>query len=190
MPLAYDTEPSSSSLLIKISRAALNPADAHFMGVLPTFLPWRRRPVPCFDFVGTVVKAGPLAPTHLRPGTAVCGAFAPADVFVGKGALAEYATIPADRVALVPEVLKGERVREAAGLGIAGQTAVLMLRTAKIEDGNWKGMRVMVIGASGGVGSLLVQVLSAWGVHVVGVSSGANAEFITKLGVAEVGLQH
>jgi NADPH:quinone reductase-like Zn-dependent oxidoreductase len=185
-PLKLNSQPGPNTLLIRVAYAALNPADAYFMGLLPTFLPWRTRPVPCFDFVGTIVKAGSAAPIQLKEGELVCGAFAPPDVFLGKGALSEYVKIPADRVALVPDVLKGRgRLREAAGLGVAAQTAVLMLESAGLVKENSKGKRALVIGASGGVATLLVQILTAWDIRVVGICSGGNAEFVKGLGVAE-----
>lgn len=178
--------PSGSDLLVRISHACLNPVDLALMSLIPASLPFRRRPIPGLDFVGAVAQVGPDAPTHLAVGATVCGALAVRDVFFGAGTLAEYVVVPAERVAVVPEVMsRGGREAEAAGLGVAGQTVVEMMKAAELGS-SCAGKRVLVIGASGGVGSLLVQILQTRCAVVVGVCSGRNAEFVKRLGVDEV----
>ncbi|KAK3368316.1 hypothetical protein B0H63DRAFT_565032 [Podospora didyma] len=173
--------PSSADVLIKISHAALNPVDVHHMRILPTWLPFRRCPTPGFDFCGEVVAAGSAAPEEFRKvGAVVGGALGGMQVAFGKGTLAEYVTMPAHLLALKP---KGLSEAEAAGvLGIAGQTANICVRAAGVEQGQ----RGLVNGASGGVGSLLVQILKAKGVVVYGVCSGVNEAMVKGLGVDEV----
>ncbi|KAK3369696.1 hypothetical protein B0T24DRAFT_533570 [Lasiosphaeria ovina] len=172
---------TGSDLLVKVSHAAINPADAHFINVLPTWLPFRRAPTPGMDFAGEVVAAGPAAPPELAaPGTRVAGAMGVAQVAFGKGSLAEYVLVPAHLVAPVPAKLSDA---EAAGLfGIAGQTAEIVTAAAAVGPGK----RALVNGASGGVGSLVVQILKAQGAEVFGVCSGANVEMVRRLGADEV----
>ncbi|KAB5583621.1 hypothetical protein GE09DRAFT_986167 [Coniochaeta sp. 2T2.1] len=169
--------PTGTSLLIHISYAALNPADAHFMTILTPLLPFRRRPIPGLDFSGVVVSSGPDA--TLAPGTKVCGALSVGLVAWGSGSLAEYVLVPEGLVAVVP---KGMELREAAGLGIVGQTAVIAHREA---DGLEEGSRVLVNGASGGLGAMITQIAKGRGARVTGVCSGGNGEFVRGLGADE-----
>lgn len=171
--------PAGNDILIKISYAALNPVDLHFMNVLPAWLPIRYHPTPSFDFAGEIVAVGP-AVKDLKVGTQVCAAMGTKQVLFGKGALNEYAVVPADLVAVVPEKMS---LAQAAGVaGIAGQTATLITQTADIQPG-WK---VLIIGVSGGVGSILAQIVKSKGAKVYGVCSASNAALVKGLGVDEV----
>lgn len=173
----------SGNVLVRVDYAALNPADLNFMANLPNWLPFRRNPTAGLDFAGRVVQVGSAVPPALglSVGSEVCGAFNVLSVAVGRGSLAEYVEVPAAKVAPRPD---GVRPRDAAGaLGIAGQTAWLVLKEA---GGVGPGDRVLVNGASGGVGSVLVQVARAKGAAVCGVCSGANAGFVRALGAEEV----
>ena len=83
-------------------------------------------------------------------------------------------------ICIAPESMD---LQNAAGLGSAGQTAVRMCQKAKIKGGE----RVMVNGASGGVGTTAVQIVKAMGACVeVGICSGKNAEMVSGLGVDKV----
>lgn len=175
----------AGNVLIKVSHAALNPADLNFMGNIPNWVPFRRNPIPGLDFAGEVVKVGPSVPQDsesggVSVGAQVCGALNVISVAVGRGSLAEYIEVPASKVVVRP---KGVDAVDAAGaLGIAGQTAYIVLREAGVKAGD----RVLVNGASGGVGSVLVQVAKAKGAVVFGVCSSANAEMVKGLGADEV----
>lgn len=169
----------SANILVKVTHSALNPADLNFMSALPNWLPFRRNPTVGLDFAGEVVQLGSSV-SDLSVGSRVAGALNVMSVAIGRGSLAEYIEVPASKVALVPKSLA---LRDAAGaLGVAGQTAWLVLKEAGVK----KGDRVLVNGASGGVGSVLVQVAKAKGAVVYGVCSGANAEFVKGLGADEV----
>lgn len=172
--------PSGNDINIKVSYAALNPADLVLMSHLPASLPFRWRPTPGLDFCGTVVAVGSSTPNNgpITVGACVCGAIPLFRLMTGTGTLAEFITVPADCVALKPDQLSK---RAAAGLGIAGQTAVMIINEANLEPGQL----VLVNGASGGVGSMMCQVLNAMGATVVGVCSGRNAEMVKKLGASE-----
>ncbi|KAK8123665.1 hypothetical protein PG999_003583 [Apiospora kogelbergensis] len=189
---------TGSSLLLRVRYAGLNPADLALMATFPSWLPWRRNPIAGLDFVGEVVAAGPQAPPALAvPGTLVCGALGVRQAFFGAGTLAEALVVPAELVAAVPQRFLasstrggGGDLRAAVGLGITGQTAALVVREAEARGtgriADWAGVRVLVNGASGGVGSILTHVLKARGAHVAGVCSGANEEMVRKLGADEV----
>lgn len=172
----------SGNILIKVEYASLNPADLNFMAGIPNWVPFRRNPITGLDFAGKVVKMGPAVPGDLgiEVGTEVCGALNVMSVAVGRGSLAEYLQVPASKVAVKP---RGIDMKDAAGaLGIAGQTAYIVLKEAAIKPGD----RVLVNGASGGVGSVLVQVAKSKGALVYGVCSAANAELVKGLGADEV----
>lgn len=171
--------PTGSNLLVKISYASLNPADLVLMQFLPTLLPFRRQPIPGLDFCGRVVQAGPDAPAEFAVDTEVCGALSVAVVAVGNGSLAEYVVVPSSLVAVKPPVLGAAA---ASGLGITGQTATLALREAGVKEGQ----TVLVNGASGGLGNMLVQLSKGHGAHVVGICSGANVAMVERLGADEV----
>lgn len=164
--------------MVKVSYAALNPADVHFMLHLSNWIPFRHNPHPGLDFVGTVVQAGPSA--ELEVGAEVGGAVNVSSVAFGKGSLAEYIVIPSDIVARRPKSLE---MRQAAGaLGVAGQTTALVLGEANVKAGD----KVLVNGASGGVGSVLVQIVKGLGATVYGVCSEANADMVKRLGADHI----
>jgi len=172
--------PTGADILVRVSYAALNPADVGFMAFLSPFLiPFRRTPVPGLDFSGVIVGTGP--DSKLEVGTRVCGAMSVGVHARNVGSLAEYVVVPDSLVAVVPEGMMG--MREASGLGIVGQTAVIAHREA---DGLGEGSRVLVNGASGGLGAMVLQIAKGRGARVVGVCSGTNEEFVRGLGADEV----
>lgn len=100
---------------------------------------------------------------------------------LGMGAHAEYRTMPQDgRIALKPRNLS---FAQAAALSFGGVTALRFLRDrAKVRNGE----HVLVIGASGAVGSAMVQVAKHFGAQVTGVCSGANADLVKAVGADRV----
>jgi NADPH:quinone reductase-like Zn-dependent oxidoreductase len=170
---------TGAAILVRIDRAALNPADIALGYVLPTWLPFRRRPVAGCDFAGTVRVAGPATRADVGPGVEVCGCLGVRDVLAGRGTLAEYIVVDSALVAVKPAGLSSAA---AAGLGMAGQTVAVMLEAAKIK----KGDRVLVNGGSGGVGSFAVQVAKGLGAHVTATCSAANVEMVKRLGADTV----
>ncbi|KAJ4399459.1 zinc ion binding [Neurospora sp. IMI 360204] len=181
---------TGNNLLLKITHASLNPVDLHILRLFPHWLPFRRNPTPGFDFCGRVVAAGPgVDANEFTVGDVVAGALGAGDVFWGKGSLAEYVVVSSSLVAKKPETwgrVGGKEVsgEEAVGLfGIAGQTAVLMIQTASITDTEWKGKKCLVNGASGGVGSILTQILAGKGAEVWGTTgSNEGEELVTRCG--------
>ncbi|KAH8588153.1 hypothetical protein B0O99DRAFT_525532 [Bisporella sp. PMI_857] len=173
--------PTGGELLIRVSHAALNPVGAVTMATVPSII--RRCPaVPEIDFSGVVVAAGPTAPVQFPAGARICGSYTVAVNRKGLGSLAEYIVV-SEETAGLSRVPEGLDMAQAAGLHCTGQTAVSMCERAGIKGGE----RVLVNGASGGVGTMVVQVLKAMGCkEVVAVCSERNAEAVLKLGADEV----
>ncbi|KAK4223050.1 hypothetical protein QBC38DRAFT_60306 [Podospora fimiseda] len=179
LPFSASSLPSTS-LLIRISYAALNPVDLFILNQIPSWLPWRRNPIPCFDFSGTIVSVGSSVPSQFSVGVRVAGALGIKQIWFGKGTLVEYLEVGYEMVCGLPE---GMGMREGVGgFGIAGQTAVEMVGRA----GDIRGRRVLVYGASGGVGGFLTQVCVGLGAERVwGICSGGNRRLVEGFG-AEV----
>lgn len=170
--------PGDDQVLVRVRAAAINPLEWHFMRGTPYIgrLSMGLR-VPASTRLGVdysgVVEAVGRNVTEFKPGD---------EVFGGRsGALAEYVTARADRAM----VLKPANVtfEEAAGVSVAGITALQALR----DQGHLEaGQRVLINGASGGVGTFAVQIAKSFGGHVTGVSSTRNVELVRSLGADTV----
>lgn len=169
--------PNDSQVLVKVRAAAVNPYDWHFMRGTPYVMRigiGLRKPKDTrfgVDFSGTVEAVGRNV-TQFKPGD---------EVFGGKtGAFAEYLCVSERGLALKPEKMSFE---QAGAINIAGITALQGLRDAgKLQAGE----KVLINGASGGVGTFAVQIAKSLGGHVTGVCSGRNAELVRSLGADEV----
>jgi NADPH:quinone reductase-like Zn-dependent oxidoreductase len=162
---------------LRVRAAAINPLDWHSVRGLPYFLRLGnglRKPkgsVPGVDVAGEVEAAGRNV-SRLRPGDEVFG--------VCKGAFAEYARAAEDRV-----VPKPARVTfpEAAAAPVAALTALQGLRNrGRIQ----RGQNVLIVGASGGVGTFAVQIAKWLGAVVTGVCSARNVEMVRAIGADHV----
>ncbi|MEX5261555.1 NADP-dependent oxidoreductase [Kocuria sp. CPCC 205263] len=167
-------EPGMGEVLVRVHAASVNPVDGMnrqtgmFVGQPPFVLGW--------DLAGTVEVTGPGVTIH-RPGDAVFGML---PFPHGHGAHAQYAVGPARAFVPKPDCL--DHV-QAAALPLSGLTAwQALVDTARIGEGS----RVLVNGASGGVGHLAVQIAKAHGAYVIGVASTANTDFVRTLGADEV----
>lgn len=183
--LAVETCPLPSigddELLVSIEASSINPADWHSVRGEPLVA---RVAIglgaPAFDSPGCDA-AGIVE----QVGNSVTG-FSIGDLVLGyppekrRGGFAEYAAVPASNAALIPESVS---FAEAACLPLAGGTALQAVRDHAVVE---SGQRVMVVGASGGVGSFAVQIAKTLGAHVTGVCSGRNVEFVRGLGADEV----
>lgn len=122
------------------------------------------------DMAGRVEAVGKNV-TRFRPGEAVFG--------MGAGSLAEYACAQENALAPMPANLAFE---QAAAVPEAASTALLGLRTGRIEAGQ----RVLINGASGGVGTFAVQLARAFGANVTGVCSARNVDLVRSIGASQV----
>jgi NADPH:quinone reductase-like Zn-dependent oxidoreductase len=174
--------PTASQVLIRVEAAALNPGDVFLMRGRPRVLrvvAGMRRPkvqVRGSDVAGVIVAVGAKV-QHWRAGDRVFGEAA-------SGSLAGYATAEQDRIARVPE---GVTAADAAASVMAALAASDGLTAGGLAPGsNARGKRVLIIGASGGIGSFAVQMAKADGAHVTAVCSGRNADAVRALGADSV----
>ena len=171
--------PGPNELLVKVHAASVNPADWHLFRGVPFPIrmvtggftrPTHHRRVGA-DFSGTIEAIG-AGLTGWAVGEPVFG--------TGEGALAEYLTVPADKVAPKPERATFE---QAAGVPIAGLTALQILRDrARVRSGH----RLLIVGAGGGIGTFAVQIAKAFGAHVTGVQSTGACDLVRSLGADRV----
>jgi NADPH:quinone reductase-like Zn-dependent oxidoreductase len=169
--------PKDNQVLVRVRAAAVNPYDWHFIRGTPYIMRLGvglRKPKDTrlgVDFSGTVEAVGKDV-TEFKPGDEVWG---------GKGgAFAQYVVIAEKALVKKPENVSFE---QAGSIQIAGMTALQALR----KHGNIQpGQKVLINGASGGVGTFAVQIAKALGAHVTGVCSGRNIELVKSLGADEV----
>ena len=167
--------PKDNELLVRVRAASLNFIDAgllHGPSVLRLMSGLRKPKFTGFgrDFAGVVEAIGKDV-TEFKPGDEVFG--------VKWGALAEYVCVRKDRVALKPANITFE---QAGAVGLAGLTALQGLRTGKIHAGQ----KVLINGASGGVGAFAVQIAKAFDTEVTAVCSTHNMEMARTLGADHV----
>ena len=168
--------PTDNQILVRVRAASVNPLDLTIRG------PWPLRPIFGMrkpkdtrlgvDYAGTVEAVGKNV-TQFKPGE---------EVFGGKdGALAEYVCALADRsVVLKPANMTFE---QAAAVPVAAITALQGLRDkGKIQAGQ----KVLVNGASGGVGTFAVQIAKSFGTEVTGVCSTRNVDLVRSIGADHV----
>jgi NADPH:quinone reductase-like Zn-dependent oxidoreductase len=168
-----------NDVLIRVRTAAVNPADWAIMGGLP----YIARPAPIYglrtprnavrgtDVAGRVEAVGS-AVTRFRPGDEVFGWC--------RGAFAEYAVASEDGLALKPSSLTFE---QAAAVPTAGSVAIQALR----DHGEVQaGQKVLVNGASGGIGIFAVQIAKSLGAEVTGVCGTSNVDMVRSIGADHV----
>ncbi|WP_147872282.1 NAD(P)-dependent alcohol dehydrogenase [Stieleria maiorica] len=158
-------------VLIEVWASSVNPIDYRLRsGEMRGFLPGGFPRIPGYDVAGTIAECSPDAPFVV--GDRVM-AFLDS---VRGGACAEYAVCAVDCVAKLPDEMP---IDEAAAIPLAGTTALQSLRDhGKLSRGD----RVLINGASGGVGMFAVQIAKALECHVDAVASEDNREFCLSLG--------
>jgi NADPH:quinone reductase-like Zn-dependent oxidoreductase len=171
--------PADDQLLVKVRAASVNPLDWHFIEGTPYIMRalgvGLRKPADTrlgVDFAGTVEVVGKNV-TQFKPGD---------EVFGGRtGAFSEYVCVREARaVALKPANITFE---QAASVPIAGITALQGLRDkGKVQSGQ----KVLINGASGGVGTFAVQIAKSYGAEVTGVCSTRNLDMVRSLGADHV----
>src|SRR5436853_4587359 len=171
--------PNDDQILVKVRAASINPYDWHFVEGTPYIMRMMgvglRKPKDIqlgVDFAGTIEAIGKNV-TQLKPGD---------EVFGGRGrAFAEYVCRRAEgAIALKPATITFE---QAASVNIAGITALQALR----DKGHiHAGQKVLINGASGGVGTFAVQIAKSFGAEVTGVCSTRNVDMVRSLGADHV----
>jgi NADPH:quinone reductase-like Zn-dependent oxidoreductase len=170
-------EIGANEVLVRVHAASIHVGDWILMTGSPfvmrfaTGLRKPKNPVPGTDFAGTVEAVGADV-TRYRPGDDVFG--------WGAGAFAEFAHASEDQLVSKPSDLTFE---QAAAIGVSASTALQLLR----DDGAVKpGQKVLINGASGGVGTFAVQIAKALGAEVTGVTSTKNVEMVRSIGADHV----
>jgi NADPH:quinone reductase-like Zn-dependent oxidoreductase len=167
----------TDEVLVRVHAASVHVGDwilmtgSPFVMRLATGLRKPKTPIPGTDVAGTIEAVGRDV-QDLRPGDQVFGWAA--------GAFAEYAAASADQFVAKPANLTFE---EAAAVGVSASTALQLLRdNGKVRPGH----KVLINGASGGVGTFAVQIAKALGAEVTGVSSAKNLDMVRSIGADHV----
>lgn len=174
IPIPTITE---NQVLIRVHAMSINPADWHLMRGTPYLIRLQSglfKPKNAsfgLDMAGVVQSVGANV-SDFKVGDEVYGE--------SKGALSEYAVLSKNSLALKPANLNYE---EAAAVPMAGFTALQALRDkAKVKARQ----RILIVGASGGVGSFAVQIAKAFGSNVTGVCSTGNVDMVKSIGADRV----
>jgi NADPH:quinone reductase-like Zn-dependent oxidoreductase len=175
--------PGDGEVLLRVRAAGLDRGALHIMAGMPYVMRLagfglRRPKHPGLgsDVAGVVEQVGSWV-TGESPGDAVFGTCGPAS---RAAAFAEYAVARPDRLARMPDNLTFE---QAAAVPVSGQTALQALRdSGRVKEGQ----SVLVIGASGGVGTFAVQIARTFGARVTGVCSTSKVELVRSLGAERV----
>jgi NADPH:quinone reductase-like Zn-dependent oxidoreductase len=163
-------------VLVRVRAAGISRGDVHLMAGQPYLLRLGygvrrpKNPVPGQDVAGSVVAVGPNV-TRFSAGDEVFG--------IARGSFAEYALARDEKLAHKPAGLSFE---QAAAMPVSGLTALRALDTAGVRPGQ----TVIVVGASGGVGTYAVQLAAAAGAIVTGVASTRKLGLVHDLGAKEV----
>ena len=169
--------PNDNEVLVRVRAASINPVDGHLIRGS-----WMMRPMSGLrkpkntrfgtDFAGTIEAIGKNV-TNFKPGDEVFGA--------KNGAVADYICVKADRAIVMKPV--NITFEQAGSVGVAGVTALQGLR----DKGNIQaGQKVLINGASGGVGTFAVQIAKAFGAEVTGVCSSRNVDLVKSIGADHV----
>ncbi|WP_212525165.1 NAD(P)-dependent alcohol dehydrogenase [Actibacterium sp. MT2.3-13A] len=169
-------EPGEGQVLLRMRACSVNASDVELVTGRPAYARLFGLTRPRFhvlgsDVAGVVEAAGPGA-SRFAVGDAVFG-----DVFESFGGFADYAAVPEDRLIAKPDALD---FATAAALPQAGVIALQALRDLGA------GVRVLINGAGGGMGSFALQIAKARGAHVTAVDRAAKAGFLRALGADRV----
>jgi NADPH:quinone reductase-like Zn-dependent oxidoreductase len=168
--------PDADEVLVRVGAASVGAWDAHamtgeprVMGILGLLKP--KNTIAGLDLAGCVESVGDDV-TQFKPGDEVYGE--------ARGSIAEFTIASVDSLALKPRNLTTE---EAAAVPVAGITALTGLRDVGQVS---SGQSVLIIGASGGVGTFAVQIAKAMGATVTGVASTRNLDLVRSIGADHV----
>uniref|UniRef100_A0A8B9FNS8 NAD(P)H oxidoreductase RTN4IP1, mitochondrial n=1 Tax=Amazona collaria TaxID=241587 RepID=A0A8B9FNS8_9PSIT len=181
-----------NEVIIKVHAASLNPIDLSMRsGYGATALNMKRDPLKLKsedtefpltlgrDVSGVVMECG-LAVSYFKPGDEVWAAIPPWK----QGTLSEFVVASGNEVSFKPKCLSHT---EAASLPYVGLTAWSAVnQVGGLNQSNCNGKRVLILGASGGVGTFAVQLVKAWGAHVTAVCSHDASKLMKRLGADDV----
>ncbi|WP_017622749.1 NAD(P)-dependent alcohol dehydrogenase [Nocardiopsis chromatogenes] len=173
-------QPRGGEVLVRVAASSVNPADRMVSAGRPYVLravfglSRPRHRVPGKDVAGTVEEVGP-GVTRFRPGDEVFGE-------LPSGAYAEYAVAGQDLLAHKPESVA---FTEAAAVPVAGVAALQGVRDAGGVRPDRPGLRVLVNGASGGVGTFAMQIAKAYGAHVTAACGAHARDLVLSIGADE-----
>ncbi|KAM9267592.1 NAD(P)H oxidoreductase RTN4IP1, mitochondrial isoform 4-T6 [Cariama cristata] len=181
-----------NEVIIKVHAASLNPIDLSMRsGYGATALNMKRDPLKLKstdtefpltlgrDVSGVIMECG-LSVSYFKPGDEVWAAIPPWK----QGTLSEFVVASGNEVSFKPKCLSHT---EAASLPYVGLTAWSAVnQVGGLNQSNCSGKRVLILGASGGVGTFAVQLVKAWGAHVTAVCSPDASALMKKLGADDV----
>jgi NADPH:quinone reductase-like Zn-dependent oxidoreductase len=169
--------PGADQVLVRVVTSSVNPVDWKMAsGAIRLYMPAKFPVIPGFDLAGEIVQVGP-GVTAFASGDRVHARIAK------PGASAEYAVADVAQATRVPDGMSWDH---AAAIPLAGMTALQGLRKSGSLPMTGATQRVLIVGASGGVGHVAVQIAVASGAHVSGVCSARNVEMVAGLGAHEV----
>ena len=173
----YEPVVKNDDVLVRVRAAAVNIGDWHLLRGVPYVMSLvsgvrgPRRPIPGLDIAGEVEAVGGNV-KQLRPGDEVFGWC--------NGAFAEYASAAENNLLPKPANLTFE---QSAAVGDSAFTALAAVRDqGKVRPGQ----RVLINGASGGVGTFAVQIAKSFGAHVTGVCGTRNVDMVRSIGADQV----
>jgi len=174
--------PTDDEALVKVHAAAVNYSDWAFVRGKPFLVRLMgagllnpENPILGADIAGRVEAVGRNA-GQFQPGDEVFGGISAC----GWGGFAEYVSVPENALALRPANLTFE------GAAAVPQAAVVALQGLRDEGGVQPGQKVLIVGASGGVGTFAVQIAKSFGAEVTGVCSTRNLDMVRSIGADHV----
>ena len=175
--------PADDEVLVAVRAASVNMFDWYMVQGKPALLRLAlglTTPKPLGVDLSGIVEAVGQSVTEFKPGDRVFGTGRDKGLRSKRGAFAEYVSTPARALAIMP---RNSTFEQAAGVPMAGLTALQGLRDhGRIQ----RGQKVLINGASGGIGTFAVQIAKAFGADVTGVCSTRNADMVRSIGADHV----
>src|ERR1700716_1652789 len=172
-----DPEPAEKEVRVRVGAASINPFDNFVLqGYMKDRMEHRFPLVPSADLAGTVDAIGS-GVDGFGVGDSVFGVTG--KMVMGEGTLAEFATASTATIAKRPVAVSEV---SAAALPLAGVSALMSVEAAALRPNDV----VVIVGASGGIGSYAVQLAAATGARVIGITSKGKTEYVKSLGAHEV----
>lgn len=171
-------EPGEGEVLVRVKSAGVNPVDsAVARGMLKDAIPAEFPVIPGWDVAGTVEENGFSAKRFSKGDEVYAYARRPT---IQHGTFAEYIALPESYLAHRPRKISFE---EAGGIPLVGLTAYQSIfEVGSLE----KDQTLLILGASGGVGTLAIQLAKSVGAEVIGVASAKNHDYMKEIGADEV----